>query len=263
MDNESKETHVNTYNNDKLLSKITIVLNDFAPNQSYTIRIYDDNKKFKDVVVKTAPQALAPAISSWLQNLNKCWIEFPTIASADGYQIYVENKSGKVLKKKTVEADKNSIVTQKVDIKSPTKGKIARFRVRAYMLLNGDKKFGNWSDPCYFAVPKNAKISSKEKQIKLTGLSITGATKKVVYVSTKKNSGFKKVKTLKKTKNCNISYVGKNELKSGKTYYVRVYYYYKVAGKTVKSPIVGNGSINISKYGVEAGPLTLEQSPGL
>ena len=55
------------------------------------------------------------------------------------------------------------------------------------------------------------------------------ATGYEVYQSTKKNSGYKKVKTLKKNKA--ITYQTK-KLKKKKTYYFKIRTYRKVAGKT-------------------------------
>lgn len=71
---------------------------------------------------------------------------------------------------------------------------------------------------------KGLKVSSTAKKTaKITFTKATGATGYVVYYSTKKSSGFKKLTTTSKTS------VTNKKLKSGKTYYFKVKTYTKVS----------------------------------
>jgi len=73
-------------------------------------------------------------------------------------------------------------------------------------------------------------VSAKKKQVKVSWKKIGGAAGYEVYVSTKKNSGFKKKATPAKANK--VSSIVK-KLNSGKKYYFRVRAYRKVEGKKV------------------------------
>ncbi len=75
-------------------------------------------------------------------------------------------------------------------------------------------------------------IYSSIGDVKLTWKKVNGAKGYVIYRSTKKNSGYKKIKTITSSKT--LSYVDSG-LKNGKTYYYYVKAYAKSGGKTVYS----------------------------
>lgn len=83
--------------------------------------------------------------------------------------------------------------------------------------------------------PKTNKIKSLKKSgkqsIKITWTKISGTTKYQVYMSTKKNSGYKRIKTVSSK---SFSYT-KGKLKKGKRYYFKVRSYKKVGGKNYYS----------------------------
>lgn len=80
--------------------------------------------------------------------------------------------------------------------------------------------------------PKKTTLNSVKKagtgKMKLTWKKVSSATGYQVYMSTKKNSGYKRVATIKKNKT--VTYT-KKSLKKGKTYYFKIRTYKKV-GKT-------------------------------
>lgn len=83
--------------------------------------------------------------------------------------------------------------------------------------------------------PKTNKIKSLKKSgkqsIKITWTKISGTTKYQVYMSQKKNSGYKRIKTASSK---SFSYT-KGKLKKGKRYYFKVRSYKKVGGKNYYS----------------------------
>ncbi|MCI8992670.1 MAG: DUF4886 domain-containing protein [Eubacterium sp.] len=86
----------------------------------------------------------------------------------------------------------------------------------------------------YFAVmipatPKKVTASCNKKNIKITWTKNKKATGYILYRSVKKNSGYKKIATMK-SKNT-VSYTDKTA-KKGKTYYYRIKAYKKMNGKT-------------------------------
>ena len=111
-------------------------------------------------------------------------------------------------------------------------------RVRAYVNINGVKKYGAWSAYSYMGhQPEviSAKQVGSKNQVKVKWDTISGSTGYTVYMSTKKNSGYKKVGTTKKT-NLTVSKIGKTKLKKNKTYYVYVLANKKVGKTTYSSP---------------------------
>lgn len=79
--------------------------------------------------------------------------------------------------------------------------------------------------------PKTNKIKklkkSGKKSIKITWTKVSGTTKYQIYMSTKKKSGYKKIKTA----SAKSSSYTKGKLKRGKRYYFKVRSYTKVGGK--------------------------------
>ena len=137
-------------------------------------------------------------------------------ASADGYQYEIYKYNGKkpILTGTSVY---NEFTVKNAKIKARQFYKI---RVRAYIMKsNGELKYGGWSDEIYFSRCnyKDVKAKLVKGKVKVSWKKVSGATGYTVYLSTKSNSGYKKVGTTKKT-----SLVIKKKLKDYKNYYVRV-----------------------------------------
>lgn len=81
---------------------------------------------------------------------------------------------------------------------------------------------GEWSDAIYFSTAISPlKTSQKNRQVTLQWPKVKGAAEYTVYVSKKKDSGFKKVcNTSKLTKT--VSKYGTTKLQAGKNYYFKV-----------------------------------------
>lgn len=118
-----------------------------------------------------------------------------------------------------------------------------KVRVRAYSLNSKNEKiYGVWSSWKYVSPqPDVTKKQKVKKGIKIKWDKINGADNYVVYVSTKKDSGYKKFQTTGKN-STTITKYGKNKLKSGKTYY-----FYVVAQKKVDNKYLSGKAGNATK----------------
>ena len=162
------------------------------------------------------------------------------VNNADGYQYEVKSANGK---KTYFRATSTNSYTY---VKPFPRGIFVKARVRAYVTVGNKVYYGAWSPYTYHASSKKvtAKRRSNGKKIYLKWKKVSGACGYQVYVSTKSNGGFKKVKSLsaKKTK-YTITKCGKKKLKKGKTYYVQLRYQMKVGKKKVTSKIVSSATV--------------------
>lgn len=91
-----------------------------------------------------------------------------------------------------------------------------------YINSKKEELCGEWSDAIYFSTAISPlKTSQKNRQVTLQWPKVKGAAEYTVYVSKKKDSGFKKVcNTNKLTKT--VSKYGSTKLQAGKNYYFKV-----------------------------------------
>lgn len=195
---------------------------------------------FERITVKTTPSKVQSIAVSYLyQASNRCDFQWSVVNNADGYQLQTKNYKGKVISTTNNTGTSGSVSPFK-------KGQFYATRVRAYVKVGNGYAYGPWSNYSYNASNKSVKWirSANRKKITLKWKKIAGASGYKVSISTKPNSGFKKVKTFgKKSKGCTITKCGKKKLSKKKTYYVKVEYLKKVGKKNVKSGIVGTGTV--------------------
>jgi len=162
----------------------------------------------------------------WALSVDFGWDE----QSAARYEAVVMNNKGKKLK--TIDCYSNKTSYSKV--KNNTMYKV---KVRAYVEINGQKYYGDYSDVAYmFTQPmlKTAKISNGK--LKITWGKISGVSSYDVYVSTKEKKGYKKVKSLKSSKtSLTVSKLKGKKFNSKKKYYVYIVAKKKVGKKTYTS----------------------------
>ena len=112
--------------------------------------------------------------------------------------------------------------------------KIGYYRVRGYTFQNGTRINGEWSAPAKYSVtiakpaaPAVKKASAKT--VKLTWKKVANATKYEIWTSTKKTSGYKRVKVTGNVSSATLSAT------KGKTVYYKIRGYTVVSGKRVNS----------------------------
>lgn len=164
------------------------------------------------------------------QTIKTLTLSWDKVAGADGYRIYKYNSSKK--KYEHVKSVTSGTQYKFTGLKSGTKFK---FKVRAYTKDDGVI----WAD--YSSIletatkpttPKITSISSKTKGKAVVKWSnVERESGFQLYYSTKKSSGFEKVKSYEPNKLAG----SKSKLKSGKTYYFKVRAYRKTDSGTVYS----------------------------
>lgn len=141
----------------------------------------------------------------------------------EGIQWKILTRNGKKVKAK------GTTTYMSFSAKVPS-NQVYKLMVRGYSQPGGKKFYGPWYKKTIVPEPKMNKAKLvKGTKVKLSWRKVKGATKYVVYASTSRNKGYKKVATVKKNKNSVvISKVKGKKLKKYKSYYFQVQ---AVAGK--------------------------------
>lgn len=164
----------------------------------------------------------------WYYFAQILYIDWADIDSATGYQVQLINSKGKVVKSLNQQYSGASFGSMKDEVYT--------VNVRAYTTFNGKTYYTPWSKIYCFnqARIKSVKVSSKK--LKVTWGKVGGATGYDIYVSTKKKSGYKKVKSVgKNTTKATISKFNKKSFSTKKTYYIYVITKKKMGSKTYLS----------------------------
>lgn len=149
-----------------------------------------------------------------------------------GYEIYRYNTSTKKYEKiaTNTKASKNSYTD-----KSKEAGSNYQYKVRAYVKVKKKATYGSYSSVLKTATKTLTPTltgTPQSKKAKLSWEKVEGATGYEVYMSTKKSSGYSKIKTISKGKT--VSYTKKG-LKKNKKYYFKIRTYKKVSGVKIYS----------------------------
>lgn len=171
--------------------------------------------------------------------------------AAQGYEYTVYGNNGKKLFKGTTTTNtpndsKNPVLISNKKLKN---NQFMKIKVKAYIIVNGKKKYGPESDVCWFAkYPPNVKESMVGRYasdgVKISWKKMTGAKNYTVYVSTSPNSGYKKVATTSGT-SCVIKKCNGAALTTYRDYYYKIVASKKVKKKTIKSCNHCHGSFYI------------------
>lgn len=161
-------------------------------------------------------------------------ISYKAVYGAKGYEIYRGTSKDDMKLIADLSAVRTDYKDKGEDKKYLLTGKRYYYKVRAYILgADGQKVYGEFSK-VVSGKPKldTPAISMAEtlsyKSVKITYGKISGANGYVIYRSTKKNSGFKKIGTVKKGKTTEFT---DKKCKTGKKYYYKVRAYRTVDGK--------------------------------
>lgn len=184
------------------------------------------------VTAPTTPKDLSVySINSDSKEVTFCYTPTSYTDNTTGYdfEVYrVTNKNGKVKRLKAI--DTKNKYTYKVSVKSKYLINAGcKFRVRAYVIINGKKYPGAWSKEYYYT--PGAKIKGKlqnqtTSSAKLSWSKVTGAASYTIWHKTSANGKWKKVKknvkgtsaTVKYSKSStyNYYYVQANKARIGK-----------------------------------------------
>ena len=165
------------------------------------------------------------------QTTNSIKASWSAVSGAAGYRVQLYR--GKKLVR-TVETSKTSVTFKKLENgKKLSAGTEYKIVVTAFSRIGGKDYYSTASRSLLTATkpvaPVVKSVSAGKKSVTLKWNKVAGATGYTVYYSTKKNSGFKPVKATTKT------YRTVKNLKSGKTYYVKVVANKRVDGKRIVS----------------------------
>lgn len=198
------------------------------------------SKEFDRKEMRTVPAKISyVSMTNYWDSLKEAKYGWNSVNNADGYQFQLLNYKGKSLLTKETLSDYIYVSPFK-------KGIFTKARARAYIVVNNKKIYGAWSNYSWNAANKKvtARRSRNGKKITVNWKKISGCAGYTIYISTKSDSGFKKVKTLSsKKKSITIKKCGKKKLKKNKTYYYRVVYLTKEGKKKVASKVMATGSI--------------------
>lgn len=236
----------------------SLKLSKLSKNSCYYVSVYPirtsasgfkaiaSNYVYSSTSVPVVPsKASAPTITNYWKSSKEISISTTAMDSADGYQYQVYT----AYKKKDTKVKSATSTSASTYIKSTQFGKCNLFkvRVRAYCLNSkNEKKYGTWSTWTYVSTQPNVtKATYKTTGLNIKWDTIQGADRYIVYVSTKKDSGYKKFTTTKKT-SVVITKCNKKKLKKGTTYYFYVEPQVKV-GKKYVSTFAGDANYCWSK----------------
>ena len=180
----------------------------------------------KKLYFTIAPKATSKITAT--QTTTTVTLKWNKVTGADGYRVYKYNS-------KTKKYEKLKDVTKTtLKISKLKAGTIYKYKVRAYTKDDGTI-WGDYSKVFETATkcktPKITKLTTTKGKATVKWSNVSGESGYQVYYSTKKDSGYKKVKSYK----VNVVKGSKSKLKSGKKYYFKVRAYKKTASGTVYS----------------------------
>ena len=168
-------------------------------------------------------------------------LSWKAVTGATGYQIYQYDSSSKKWKKKST-VTKNQVVLEKL-----SSGTTYKYKVRAIAKIDSKTKAGKCSSTLTTTTrPSKPALTVKAgtKKAALSWKKIKGASGYCIYMSTKKNGTYKRVKHI--TKGSTVSYK-KTKLKKGKTYYFKIRAYRKIGTKNYYSSYSTIQKVKITK----------------
>lgn len=206
----------------------------------------------KRVKFKIIPGTVTAKAAS--NGYNKIKVTWNKQSGITGYVVYRStSKTGEFKKIKTISG---ASTVSYVDTVST--GKTYYYKVVAYKTIDGTNYYGDYPAAVSAKAVPNAPAvkaaSESYNKIKVTWNKQSGVTGYVVYRSTSKTSGFKKVKTLKGASS--TSYI--DSVSVGKTYYYKVVAYKTVDGTNYNSAY----SAVVSAKGAPKAPTAKAASQG-
>ena len=182
--------------------------------------------------VGATPVLSKPAVTL-KAGFKKVTVSSKAVAGAEGYVIYRSAKKTSGFKEVKTVAKSGALSFAN---KSLTMKKTYYYKVKAYRTVDGKKVYSSYSSVKKATTRSLAKptvtLSGGSQKITVKAKKVTGASGYVVYRSTKKTSGFKAIKTVKKSGS--LKFVN-SKLKAKKTYYYKVKAFVTEDGKRIYS----------------------------
>lgn len=192
--------------------------------------VYMDTAAYGSELVTKPSKVTGVKQTKWwyyIKSVDFAWNKQP----AAQYEYVVKNNKGKKIYSYTTYSNSGGCS------KSIKNNAIYTVKVRAYVTSNNKKYYGDWSDAAYlFTQPMVKKASISGSKLKVSWGKISGTTGYDIYVSTKEKSGYKKVKSVSKSKSSvTISKLKGKKFNKKKKYYVYIVAKKKVGKKTYTS----------------------------
>lgn len=237
------------YESGKQTSKTTktnsITLTKLSKNARYLVAVYAyrqdgtalkaeyDYGAYPDDYIRVLPTAPSGIkIVEAYESVASYYFKINNRASAKGLQYQVRNS-----KNASIASGYDTFTSSEFNARGSKikRNQFYKVRVRGYVTIGTKKVYGKWSSDVWFAGNPQPKTYSKsDSGIKISWAKTSGANSYTVYVSTKRDSGYKKVGTTTKN-NILVKKYGSKSLVKGKTYYFSWVANKKVGSKTYKS----------------------------
>lgn len=228
----------------------TATIGDLTPGSTRYIKVTYDYWNYNHTRLYTGADARTAGVLSnartfparvmnirqdkWYSVAKVFWVRWDKLDSVDGYEYMINTSGGDLVGTGTVKP----LARPAVSLSGISNQRIYTVRARAYADIGGQRCFGEWSDKIYcFTQPKVKKAAvSAKNRLTIRWGKVSGATGYEVYVSTKKKSGYKKVKTTGKNKtSVTLSEFRGKKISAKKRYYVYVVTKKKVGKTTYRS----------------------------
>lgn len=152
---------------------------------------------------------------SWYYFIHKLMMEWNKKSGESGYEVSLYDSKGKRLKQAAATSGYISF--------SDVKDSVYTVQVRSYTEFNGKKYYSSVSSVNCIPQARLNKVKLSGKKLSLAWKKVSGATGYKIYVSTKKDKGYKLAKTVgKKSGKCTLTKIKGKKIKPKKTYYVYV-----------------------------------------
>ncbi len=211
---------------------------------SFAVKAYvkSNGKTYWSVNYAGIKTGTEPAITKSVtatQTTNTITLSWSKVTGATGYRVYKYNTKTKKYEKIKTTTARSYTVT---DLKA---GSVYIFKVKAYKKVDGKNIWGSASaafETATKCAKPTLKVTSAQKGIaNLSWTNVSGESGYQLYMSTKKDSGFKHLANYK----ANAIKDKKSKLTSGKTYYFKVRAYKTVDGKKIYSSYSSVKSIKV------------------
>ena len=217
----------------------------YSYDGGYTVERSDAVYSYFKVTAAKASKPKAPKLTHKVKTTKYSYFttynidaSFADNQAYDGVELWTKENDGKWKLKDSAVNTKYSRYTQVSLYVTSQSDYVVFYKVRTYSLYGTTKVYSDYSNILYTVTslkPKKPAISvksTKKKTAKISWKKVSDADGYVVYRSTKKKGGYKKVATVKKSST--VSYTNK-KLSSKKTYYYKVRSYKKINGVTIYS----------------------------